>query len=306
MDSILAQTFFDFEFVIVDDGSTDDTDNILHSYTDSRIIMLKNEESIGLTRSLNLGLNKTQGEYIARMDADDISLSHRLTAQVCFLDQNPQVGVVGTAACLIDPNNTLGQIVQYPEYHDVLQWIMCFFENPIIHPSVMFRSSLVKSLGGYNETYQTSQDYELWHRALKITQLANVQDVCLQLRKHEDNISQTRYSQQQNASLEISAAIMSDIMKQNVPPQKLQRYCKFIWSGEKVPRHEVLDIGKIVFKLSKIVLSNSQTVEYVRHWISMDAIKKLKSLTLEVKLSLFDRVMFNYFLRVLSKTLKEF
>lgn len=300
VDSILAQTFSDFEFIIVDDGSQDETAKILSGYSDLRVVLLKNETSIGLTKSLNLGLEKAKGEYIARMDADDISLPHRLATQVSFLDENPQIGVVGTVAYLIDSNNVSGQLVQYPQHHDLLHWIMCFFENPILHPTVMFRSRPIKSLGGYSETYVTSQDYNLWSRAVQNTKLANVQDVCLHLRKHGENISKLKYQQQQQTSLEIGASVISGILKRSVKPARLKSYCDFLWNGIQIPKKEVLFVADIIFRLSKAFLRNPQVVHSEKLWIVDNAINRLNVLRQDLSLSLITRMKLDYYLRSLK------
>jgi len=106
MNSILNQTFTDFEFIIVDDGSTDHSREILNSYTDSRVRLICNESNIGLTDSLNRGLEAASGNYIARMDQDDISLPERLAKQVAFMDSHPEVGVCGTWAKDIDQTDS--------------------------------------------------------------------------------------------------------------------------------------------------------------------------------------------------------
>ena len=300
VDSILTQTFSDFEFIIIDDGSLDGTAQILSEYSDPRIVLLKNDSSIGLTKSLNLGLEISKGEYIARMDADDVSLPDRLVTQVSFLDANPQVGVVGTAAYLVDSDNASRQLVQYPQHHDLLHWIMCFFENPILHPTVMFRLQWVKKMGGYTEAYVTSQDYNLWGRAVKNTKLANVQDVCLHLRKHGENISQLRYQQQQQSSLEIGASIISGILKFNVKPARFKSYCDFLWNGIQIPRREVPYIAGIIFRLSKTFLRNPQIIYSDKLWIVNNAIGRLDTLKQEMRLPFIVRVKLDYWARSLQ------
>jgi glycosyltransferase involved in cell wall biosynthesis len=290
MDSILSQTYSDFEFIIVDDGSRDGTSQILNQYSDARIVLIKNEIGIGLTKSLNLGLEKARGEYIARMDADDVSLPHRLGTQVSFLDDHFEVGVVGTGAYLIDSANTSWQLVQYPEHHDQLCWIMCFFENPMLHPSVMFRAQLIKNLGGYKDAFVTSQDYNLWSRAVVITKLANIQDVCLHLRKHDENISKLRSEQQRQTSLEIGASIISRILGVDVKTARLQSYCEFLWNKSWMSQREVLFVAEIIFRLANNFLEDPQINYEDRLWIKNNAIKKINKLQNKLNLSLIARM----------------
>lgn len=288
--SILSQTYSDFEFIILDDGSQDRTTQILAEFSDPRIVLIKNETGIGLTQSLNLGLEKAKGEYIARMDADDISLPHRLATQVSFLDVRSEVGVVGTAAYLVDSDNISRHLVQYPESHDLIHWIMCFFENPIIHPSVMFRAQLTKKMGGYNDAYVTSQDYNLWSRLLINTKLANIQDVCLHLRKHDENISKLRYQQQQQSSLEIGVSIISSVLKIGLKSSDLQSYCNYLWNRTQMLEREGLFVAGIIFRLSKAFVSDPQIIHLDRLWIVNDAINKLKIVKQELNLSLVMRL----------------
>jgi glycosyltransferase involved in cell wall biosynthesis len=188
IDSILTQTFTDFEFLIIDYASTDNTPDILRSYHDPRITIITNEENLGLTRSLNNGLAVAQGDYIARMDADDISLPERLDEQVQFMDNNPHICVCGSWVEIIGQN--AGDIWRYPTSHDE---IACrhLFECSIAHPSVILnRKYLNENQIHYNNTFKKSQDYELWVRISRTYALANIGKVLLKLRIHAGAIGQ--------------------------------------------------------------------------------------------------------------------
>ncbi len=147
IDSILGQTFKDFEFLIIDDGSTDSSVEIIRSYADPRIRLIQNEENIGLSRSLNKGLKLARGEYIARMDADDISLPRRLAAQVGLLDKQPDIGLVGTSIQLIDCDGERMHVHRVPTTHAQILWALCF-TTPLAHPSVVFRKVIIECVGG--------------------------------------------------------------------------------------------------------------------------------------------------------------
>ena len=134
IDSILNQTLDNFEFIIIDDGSTDASNQIIKSYRDPRLKMVKNKENIGLTKSLNIGIGLCCGEYIARMDADDISLPKRLEIQYKFMDDHPEVGICGTLNRGIE-NNKVG-ISKYPEDHDSI-YCMLLFQNVFDHSTLM-------------------------------------------------------------------------------------------------------------------------------------------------------------------------
>ncbi len=165
IESILNQTFKDFEFLIVNDGSTDSSRNIILSYNDSRMQLIDNATNIGLTRSLNKGLELARGTYIARMDADDISLPARFEKQIAFMESNKDVAVCGTCGFYIDHHGILrGDIQMNLNYDDIYSNI--FLKNQLMHGSVIFNRKVIQSLGMYDETYTNAQDYELWLRVL--------------------------------------------------------------------------------------------------------------------------------------------
>lgn len=296
VESILSQTYSDFEFIIIDDGSSDNTVPMLEKYAveDSRIVLACNKTNLGLACSLNLGLEKAKGEYIARMDADDISLPGRLAAQVLFLDDHPEVGVLGTAASLMDSQGVLGHLVKYPERHVLLYWMMCFFENPIIHPSVMFRKKLIVEMGGYDERYVTSQDFDLWSRMAVSTNLANIQDVYLYLRKHEENISSTRYQQQQEYSLKISASLISNNLNRMIQPAQIKDYCDFLWNRTKMPFAETSFAAGVVYRLAKMFLGKPQMLHLDRLWIIENAISRINNLKQELGTHVFEKAKLDY------------
>ncbi len=184
IDSIISQTFTDFEFIIVDDGSTDKTPVILNRYTDARIIKLRNPENLGMTNALNRGLLAAQGKFIARMDADDISLPERLAKQVAFMENNPQVGLCGTWIQLIDSDRSKDNILKLPTDDATLRCEL-LFDSPLAHPSVMFnRKQLFANQLAYNPSYQYCQDYDLWVRCSTHFALANIPEVLLNYRFH--------------------------------------------------------------------------------------------------------------------------
>jgi glycosyltransferase involved in cell wall biosynthesis len=173
VESILAQTFRDLELLVVDDGSTDGSAGILDRYrSDPRLTVVANERNLGLTRSLNVGLRAARGELVARQDADDLSHPQRLARQVAFLDAHPDVALVGTQA------TGLRSLHAWPKCTGSLsiRWQL-MFDSPFLHTAVMFRRGIVwGELGGYDESFRTNQDYELWTRLAAHHELRNLRE----------------------------------------------------------------------------------------------------------------------------------
>lgn len=200
VDSILNQTFTDFEFIIVDDGSADGTSQILDSYADPRIVHIRNEKNLGLATSLNIGIDRAQGEYIARMDADDISLPHRFGTQTKFMETNPDIDFLGTNIRYMDAMGILSEKILYNDAPApsgaYLKWLL-LWGNPLAHPTMMMRrSTLDHHQLRYDPRFNAAEDYDLWARAARVCNLATIPDVCLTYRKHEASVTSTRQSKQ--------------------------------------------------------------------------------------------------------------
>lgn len=166
LDSVVSQDFTDFEFIIVDDASSDDTHSILSSYHDERIVYLKNEENIGQTRSLNKGLNHARAPLIARIDADDLWHPEKLGRQVRFLETHEDVAVLGTFANTINLSGDLTARRTYPlSDNDIKATLLR--KAPVCHVSVVMRKQVVVSIGGYPEQYRTVADFALWSALIR-------------------------------------------------------------------------------------------------------------------------------------------
>jgi glycosyltransferase involved in cell wall biosynthesis len=173
--SVLAQTAGDLELIVVDDGSTDATPDLLAAVRDPRLRVLRQERT-GLTRALNAGLARAVAPLVARLDADDIALPERLERQCAFLAREPAVGLLGTAAREIDSRGALVRIVRPPLDDAALRHAL-IRANPFVHSSVMVRRALVERAGGYDATLPVAQDYDLWMRLARVARLANLADV---------------------------------------------------------------------------------------------------------------------------------
>lgn len=197
IESILNQTFTDFEFIIINDNPERQLNDVLlneYKNKDKRIIVIKNEKNIGLTRSLNSGINASNGEYIARMDADDISLPERLMEQIIFMKKNHNVIVCGSNIIIL--NNNHNRLKTYPEYSNFCKDFL-FFNSCFAHPSVMLRRRvLVDNSIFYNINYLKSQDYGLWCDLIDYGDFYNIQKPLLKYRLSENQISSNTHLQQ--------------------------------------------------------------------------------------------------------------
>jgi glycosyltransferase involved in cell wall biosynthesis len=191
IDSILNQTFQDFEFLIVNDGSIDSTMEVICSYNDPRIRLINNEQNLGLTRSLNKGLQLAKGEFIARQDADDISELKRLATQVAFLETHPQVALVGSWYKEIDAKGSLIGECNLPCDCTQIRWDILFY-CPFVHSAVMFRKqTITEKIGFYDEDFSYAQDYDLWWRISRNLQVANLNEYLMKLRINPSSMTAT-------------------------------------------------------------------------------------------------------------------
>lgn len=186
--SILEQSYTDFEVIIVNDGSTDETLRLLGTYTDPRIVVVEQKHR-GLARSLNTALTLAKGRYVARQDADDISLPNRLATQVDFLDTHPDVALVGTGVMLIDIQKRPLRTFIYPQDHEMLCDWLTRVTNPLPHTTVMFRRDAVIALGGYDEAFEKAEDYALHLRLSEQFRLASIPEAFVLLRYRSDSMT---------------------------------------------------------------------------------------------------------------------
>ena len=180
--SILTQTYSNFEMIVLNDGSSDRTEEIIQSFKDPRIIYIKNQKNIGLVNTLNKGLKIAKGKYIARMDADDISYVDRFSKQYSFLENNPSYVICSSSRKDFNDFNTKVHISYMPVSDSAIR-ISSIFSPPFTHPSAMFRKDVVlKNKLFYDENFKYSEDYDLWVRLLIYGKGYNFNEVLLAYR----------------------------------------------------------------------------------------------------------------------------
>jgi len=232
VESILAQTYTDFEFVIVDDGSDDKTADILQSYRDSRMIVV-HQPNMGLTRSLNRGVAMTRGQYIARQDADDVSLPDRLQKQVHFLDIHPEIALIGTSLLLIDEKDNLKGEAKALCGDIELKWNL-LFRNAFAHSAVMIRKEALDCVGLYDERleYLYVEDYELWSRiAIKYT-VANLPEPLVKFRLSASSISERHKDEQFRGTCLVSGDNIARLLDSTVLTPEERARMQLFWYGK--------------------------------------------------------------------------
>ena len=184
IDSILSQTFKDFELIIVNDGSADqNVERVIKSYEDPRIRYYLNEKNLGISETRNRLIDLSQGEYLAVHDHDDVSAPQRFEKQVGYLDAHPDIGVLGTAHVELPKN----KIVFHPLTNEEIEERL-MYDCPLIHPSVMMRKSILEKTGvRYDKEYFPTEDYNLYLHLIGKTRFANLPDALFSYRKHKTN-----------------------------------------------------------------------------------------------------------------------
>lgn len=195
IDSVLNQSFQDFEFLIFEDCSQDATLEIIQSYDDPRLRVIINETNQGLTKCLIYGMELAKGEYVARMDADDVCMTNRFERQLAYFSTHPEVSVLGSAVTFFDGKGY--EFVGYqPETHDEIK-VALFLGFTMLHPSVMMRKADMDKFGlNYNPEFVVSQDHDLWTRAVRKLRFANFGEPLLNMREHSSKIGSTRKPEQ--------------------------------------------------------------------------------------------------------------
>lgn len=193
IDSIISQTFTDWELILVNDGSTDKSEEIILSYSDKRIKYLKNSENKGIIYTRNLMIEIAEGEYIAFLDSDDISMPDRLNEQVSFFENNSDYALCGTWSTMIDKDGKQIRKINMPSSYEDIRCSLLFI-NTFVQSSIMIRREVLVKYP-YDKNYPVAEDYELWCRLSRLHKLKNLPVHLTKYRWHGNNISESRKAQ---------------------------------------------------------------------------------------------------------------
>lgn len=197
IESILSQTFEDFELIIVEDASTDHTYDVIAQYKDERIKVVKNKINHGTAASLNIGLSMCQTEYIARMDGDDIAKSTRFEKQIRFMKDNPEIGISGSHMELINLDGTVMKEQMKKAGNENIKIGLFLGNTSLAHPSLIIRTSILNKYHlHYDPAFQYAEDYDLYCRASQTIKFDNYPESLIQYRIHSDSVSQKFHDQQ--------------------------------------------------------------------------------------------------------------
>ena len=271
IESILNQSYSNFEFLIIDDGSTDNSIELIKRFKDKRIILIENKANLKLIKTLNIGFKLAKGKYIARMDSDDIAHNERFKKQVEFLEKNLEISVLGTGFEVIDNPD---KKILYEKNNIDIKWKQ-LYECHILHPSVMLRrSTFIENNYFFDKNYEHCEDYELWTRVSKKHQLANLNENLMYYREWEDNISHKHKNTQEKNSI---------IVRKNI----------FKWIGAELDELEINLFRELSYQnysskinivkdlLEKIYLANKKSKYFPERYLD----KKLKHIWLNYNLN---------------------
>lgn len=270
LDSIMRQTFKDFDVLLIDDGSMDDTSKIAIEYSniDRRIKYYKNEKNIGLIKTLNKGLSLAKGEYIVRMDADDIMFDDRLYKQVKYMDSNPECFVCGGQMEYIGGLTGMAPILPQ-KYEDLLY--LSLINCPLYHPTTIIRNSAIKQFGlKYNDSYKHAEDYKFWSDIIfsHPNSIANIKDVVLFYRISNNQIT-AKYSDEQDL---ISKIVRRENVQHVLVPYGIKLpevvNCEIIEKVSSLIRKEHIDAAEILtLVLCMLYMSMENSYVRIKHFI---------------------------------------
>ena len=258
VESVLQQTFADFELLIVDDASTDNTENVVSRVADRRIRWIRNPENLQITGTLNRGLQEARGEYIARLDADDLCYPNRLAEQLRVLENDLSVGLAASWTEIIDEAGQTRGFGNWRLSPEAIYYVL-HFRQCLTHSSVMFRKALVQDLGGYSSHALKAEDFDLWHRISKIRKIVQLPKVLVKWRDHRANISRTGTREMEQGAFQLCKQFIRDLTGEPHPDEIIQGLIDCHTLRESEPRLR-LGFPAALMKIQRAIAANAPAV----------------------------------------------
>jgi glycosyltransferase involved in cell wall biosynthesis len=278
VESICGQSFGDFELIIINDGSTDETPKIIHGFEKhEKRIRVYDQKKQGVVASLNRGCSLARGSFIARMDGDDISLPLRFEKQVAYLQRHSDVSVCGTWTESIDEHGCSMGVWRVPAEPNILGWHL-LFGNYLAHPSVMFLRSLEKGVGLYREEALHIEDYDAWTRLNATTKIANIPEVLLKRRVWGQSVSAIHSLEQEKRSVTVMGAALSDMFGATVPPQVVSVFREIVCGRPVSDIEEIRAASSVLLRLYKTYNNRRRLSLNERRSVAADAAAKMHAL----------------------------
>lgn len=262
INSIINQTYPNFEFLIINDGSTDRSEEIIKVYADPRIIYIKNEDNKGIVATLNIGLEMSQGKYIARMDADDIAHPNRLKMQLNFMLSQPECKLCGTRAIAINENGMETYKLKRPYVAADIK-VQHLFRNSFIHPTVMLDAEVAREFK-YAANYEYAEDYYLFSQIALNYEVANLKEPLLYYRIHSENITSKKQHEMNNSEMKTMNYLLSNLFTEQVSEREVLIHHLFLTRD-----FENIDLHTIEAHLLKIKSTNEIKQAYDHKLLSV-------------------------------------
>jgi len=295
IESFLNQTYKDFEFLIIDDASVDSSRDIILSFKDPRIRLIANEKNIGFVSSLNKGLQLAKGEYIARIDADDISMPERLEKQLIFMENHPEVGLLG---CWVENIDEFGNIIDNwhrPHENGHLRWCLLTGTNCIAHSSTFYRKKIALQLGGYRE--MRAEDYDLWSRMSFQTKIYQIPEFLIRLRKHISSSVEKYSKETEKMTRLVMRESMSRILEKDITGEQIDIFRNAFLKYDFI---NVRPMFQLLFRLYEVYIKNVNLSENEKTQIKNDIVNVVAGTHIKYKHRYHIKIIFIIISQIIS------
>lgn len=272
IDSILNQTFKDFQLLVIDDGSTDSSIDIIKQYSDERLVFIQNEKNLGIVDTLNRGFSLIDSKYIARMDSDDIAYPTRLEEQVKYMDNNTNIAVSGTSVLVFNEKGLENKLYVKTSPRELRTELL--FKSPLMHPTVILRNEvLMKYSLEYNKKYVATEDYGLWQNIAEKEDIGNLKEILLRYRDNELGISHNarkNVEERDQMHIFLHDEFLSSCLKLTLSDEELMFWRRFNTSRiDLMNVQEQNKLSDLIEKIGKKINDKSLSTKYFNNRVSL-------------------------------------